>query len=151
MFKLFKFSTMGNWTPEEFAEYLQSHPAQYKEWRSCGKLKNDPRITKIGYFMRRSSLDELPQIINILCGEMSLIGPRPIMKFENKIYGRYSSVIHSVKPGLTGLWQVSGRNLISYHRRIAINLYYIKHRSLKLDLWILYKTIGAVFSGKGAF
>ncbi len=150
-FRLYKFSTMDSWSPEEFDIWLQAHPDSRQEWQADKKLKTDPRITGPGRFLRRFSLDELPQILNILRGEMSLIGPRPIVESEDEAYGKYSTQLHSILPGLTGLWQVSGRNLTTYHRRIAINLYYVKHRSWKLDLWILYKTAGAVLSGKGAF
>ena len=101
--------------------------------------------------MRRFSLDELPQLWNVLKGDMALIGPRPIISKEDQIYGHYSDKLHSIRPGLTGLWQVSGRCLTTYRRRIAINMYYVRHRSWILDLWILWRTIGAVIGGKGAF
>ncbi|MBR2364322.1 MAG: sugar transferase [Lentisphaeria bacterium] len=122
-----------------------------QEVKVYGKLRNDPRLNFMGKFLRRFSLDELPQLWNVVRGDMALIGPRPIVLEEDLIYGRYSDILHSIPPGLTGLWQVSGRCLTTYHRRIAINLYYIKHRSLKLDLWIIYKTVWAVLGGKGAF
>ncbi|MDD3663391.1 MAG: sugar transferase [Candidatus Pacebacteria bacterium] len=150
-FYMYKFSTMGAWSPEEFLEYLAAHPEQQAEWMSKKKLFNDPRTTKTGLFLRRSSLDELPQLINIIRGDMSLVGPRPIVYSEDKLYGKYSNSLHSIPPGLTGLWQVSGRNLTTYHRRIAINLYYIKRKSWKLDLWIIYKTVWAVIGGYGAY
>ena len=121
------------------------------EWRESHKLENDPRLLKVGRLMRRLSLDELPQLWNVVVGDMALIGPRPIVEEENKRYGKYSHLLHTVKPGLTGLWQVSGRNLLTYHRRIAINLFYVKNRSWKLDLWILYKTFAAVLGGRGAY
>ncbi len=111
----------------------------------------DPRITSLGYFLRRFSLDELPQLWNVIKGDMALIGPRPITRRENSLYGKYSKRLHSVKPGITGLWQVSGRSLTTYHRRIAINRYYVSHRSWRLDLWILWRTADAVFSGRGAY
>ena len=126
-------------------------PEQQEEWQSFGKLKVDPRVTRFGHFLRRFSLDELPQLWNVVRGEMALVGPRPIVDFEDVIYGRFSGRIHSVKPGITGLWQVSGRNQLTYRRRIAINLYYVRHRSPKLDLWILLRTFDAVFGGRGAF
>lgn len=150
-FKMYKFCTMRAWTPEEFDDYLVTNPEALKEWIQNKKLKDDPRRTKIGMFLRKSSIDELPQIINILKGDMSLIGPRPIVKAEDIYYGKRSDILHSINPGLTGLWQISGRNLTTYQRRIAINLYYIKHRTLSLDIWILYKTIWAVIGCVGAY
>lgn len=117
----------------------------------CCKRPDDPRITSWGHFLRRFSLDELPQLWNVIKGEMSLIGPRPISAEEDLLYGKYSILLHSVKPGISGLWQISGRNELSYHRRIAINRYYVSHRSFQLDLWIFWKTIDAVISGRGAY
>ena len=124
---------------------------QSMELEVYGKIRKDLRITKFGRILRRLSLDELPQLWNVVKGEMALIGPRPIISEEDQIYGKYSEKLHSVLPGITGLWQVSGRCLTTYHRRIAINMYYIRHRSLILDLWILWKTLWVVVSGKGAF
>lgn len=121
------------------------------ELKNYGKIRKDCRVTKFGYFLRRFSLDELPQLWNVVKGDMALIGPRPIVSKEDRIYGRYGDRLHSILPGLTGLWQVSGRCLTTYHRRIAINLYYVRHRSWRLNLWILWRTIGAVIGGKGAF
>lgn len=145
--RIFKFRTMdARVALEVMTQILESG-----EWRWNRKLKHDPRLTRAGKILRRFSLDELPQFWNVLTGDMSLVGPRPITREENRRYGKYSALIHSVKPGITGLWQVSGRNLTTYHRRIAINIYYVKHRSWKLDLWILYKTFWAVIGGRGAF
>ena len=115
------------------------------------KSRADPRITGFGRILRRFSLDELPQLWNVIHGDMLLVGPRPIAEEEDRLYGKYSAEIHSVKPGITGLWQVSGRNLTTFRRRKAINVYYVRHKSWKLDLWILYKTILAVVDGRGAF
>ena len=115
------------------------------------KSRDDPRITGFGRILRRFSLDELPQLWNVIHGDMLLVGPRPIVEEEDRLYGKYSAEIHSVKPGITGLWQVSGRNLTTFRRRKAINVYYVRHKSWKLDLWILYKTILAVVDGRGAF
>ena len=144
---IWKFRTMhAEIAMEVLAAILES-----REWQQNQKIIRDPRLTRIGKILRRFSMDELPQFWNILNGTMSLVGPRPITREEEKKYGKYSNLIHSVKPGLTGLWQVSGRNLTTYHRRIAINIYYVKHKSWKLDLWIIYKTFRAVFGGKGAF
>lgn len=114
------------------------------------KSRDDPRITGFGRILRRFSLDELPQLWNVIHGDMLLVGPRPIVE-EDRLYGKYSAEIHSIKPGITGLWQVSGRNLTTFQRRKTINVYYVRHKSWKLDLWILYKTVWAVISGRGAF
>ena len=150
-FKMWKFTTMRSWPRSRFSRYLNLHPELKQEWQETRKLTNDPRLLPIGRFLRRFSLDELPQLWNVVRGEMALVGPRPIQHEENKRYGKYAATLHSVKPGLTGLWQVSGRNTLTYHRRIAINLYYVRHRSWKLDCWILYKTAAAVLGGRGAY
>ena len=144
-FVLYKFRTMREMPPNFMT------PEQQMEWERYWKLKHDPRVTAFGHLLRRFSLDELPQLWNVVRGDMVLVGPRPIIDAEDTIYGRFSDVIHSVKPGITGLWQVYGRNLIDYHRRIAINIYYVHHRSLKLDLWILCRTVWAIIGGKGAY
>ena len=144
-FVLYKFRTMK----DSDSDFMT--PEQQREWAQFGKLKDDDRVTAFGHFLRHFSLDELPQLWNVVRGDMALVGPRPIVDAEEIIYGKYSDLIHSVKPGITGLWQVSGRNLVNYHRRIAINCYYARHRSLKLDLWIMYRTVWAVISGRGAF
>ncbi len=150
-FRIFKFSTLNSWSQEEFEEYLELSPEHRREWEKYGKFRKDPRGTFLGRILRRFSLDELPQLWNILRGEMNLIGPRPITDEEDKIYGRWSEEIHTVPPGITGLWQVSGRNLTTYRRRIVFNLYYVRHRSLKLNLWIILKTFWAVLGGRGAY
>lgn len=144
LFECIKFRTMNN-------NVLLLDKRNRLELEIYGKIREDIRITKFGWILRRFSLDELPQLWNVVIGDMALIGPRPIVPKEDKIYGKYSEKLHSVRPGLTGLWQVSGRCLTTYHRRIAINMYYVRHRSWKLDLWILWKTFGAVIGGKGAF
>ncbi len=145
--KVWKFRTMdATLALEAMAAILESD-----EWQARYKLTCDPRLTAVGRLLRRFSLDELPQLWNVVNGSMAFIGPRPITRAEDVRYGKYSAVIHSVKPGMTGLWQVSGRNLISYHRRIAMNLWYVRYRSKRLNMWILWKTIGAICGGKGAF
>jgi len=113
------------------------------------KLRNDPRITRIGHFLRRYSLDELPQIFNVLRGEMSIVGPRPLATDEAPHYGASYGLCFSVNPGITGLWQVSGRNDVSYERRVELDCQYAKARSLKIDLWIMVRTIPVVFGGTG--
>lgn len=145
--RIWKFRTMD----AEVALEIMAKIFEHEEWRSNYKLMQDPRITPLGKLLRRFSLDELPQLWNVIIGDMALIGPRPISRQENRRYGKHRLLIHSVKPGITGLWQVSGRNLTTYRRRIAINIYYVKHKSLSLDLWILWKTVYAVISGYGAF
>lgn len=150
-FTIYKFSTLHQWTEQQFIDYLHNTPEGKADWEIYGKLKFDPRCSRYGNFIRRFSLDELPQLWNVVKGDMAFVGPRPIDIKEDKIYGKYSKLLHSVKPGITGLWQVSGRNTIPYNRRIAINIYYVKHKSFRLDLWILYKTIWAVIGGKGAY
>tara|TARA_Y100001968_G_C18693926_1_gene408162 strand:- start:19 stop:453 length:435 start_codon:yes stop_codon:yes gene_type:complete len=115
------------------------------EFESDFKLRNDPRITLIGRFLRRSSLDELPQFLNVLKGEMSVVGPRPIVKAELDRYGISMDEVISVRPGLTGLWQVSGRNNLSYEKRVKIDLFYARNRSLRLDLEIVLLTVGVLF------
>ena len=116
------------------------------------KLKNDPRVTPIGEFLRKSSLDELPQILNVLKGEMSLVGPRPVVQEElDRYYLEASKEYCSIKPGITGLWQVSGRNDVSYSERVAMDVRYVREHSLWMDVVILYKTIGVVIGKKGAY
>ena len=125
-------------------------PEQLKEYQTDFKVTNDPRITKIGKFLRRTSLDELPQLINIIKGNMSIVGPRPVLMEETYKYGENRDLFLSVKPGLTGHWQVSGRSNLSYPERIEMELYYIKNQSLWLDIKILFKTVFAVIFGLGA-
>ena len=150
-FTLYKFTTMHFWTEEQFQFFLEHHADEYDSWKNERKLLNDPRVSRLGKFLRRFSIDELPQLWNVVKGDMNLVGPRPIEEDEAALYGKYSDALHSVKPGITGLWQVSGRNLVNYQRRIAMNIYYVRHRSALLDLWIIYKTLWAVIGGKGAF
>ena len=137
---------------EMLQKYLAENPAARAEWERDFKLKNDPRVTPIGAFLRRTSLDELPQIFNVLRGEMSLVGPRPVIQEElDKYYGEAAKLYCSIKPGITGLWQVSGRSDLSYAERVALDSTYIKHRSFWGDVVILWKTIGVVFLKKGAY
>uniref|UniRef100_A0A7C3MP28 Sugar transferase n=1 Tax=Dictyoglomus thermophilum TaxID=14 RepID=A0A7C3MP28_DICTH len=146
-FYLWKFRTMY----KEADKILDKYPELKKEFEKEFKLKKDPRITRIGKFLRKFSLDEIPQIFNILKGEMSIVGPRPVTFKELEKYGEYKDEVLRVKPGLTGLWQVSGRSNLGYARRIALDLYYIQNWSLLLDIKIILKTIPAVFLGKGAY
>jgi lipopolysaccharide/colanic/teichoic acid biosynthesis glycosyltransferase len=119
-----------------------------REFTDNFKLKQDPRITSIGRWLRRTGLDELPQFINVLKGEMSVVGPRPLVADELVKYGRYIDRVLSVRPGLTGLWQVSGRNDLPYARRVKIDVSYVKCRNLWLDLWIMSKTVGVMIFTK---
>ena len=146
-FYLWKFRTMY----KDADKILDKYPELKKEFEKEFKLKNDPRVTRIGKFLRKFSLDEIPQIFNILKGEMSIVGPRPVTFMELEKYGEYKDEVLRVKPGLTGLWQVSGRSDLDYARRIALDLYYIQNWSLLLDIKIILKTIPAVFLGKGAY
>ncbi|MDR0761038.1 MAG: undecaprenyl-phosphate galactose phosphotransferase WbaP [Treponema sp.] len=147
---VYKFRSMVIDAEERLKKMLED-PKIREEWEICHKLKDDPRITPIGRFLRRTSLDEFPQIINVLKGEMSLVGPRPVTEDEVKKYGDDFNRIFSVKPGMTGLWQVSGRSDTDYRDRVIYDTYYLQSWSLWLDLWVLYKTSGVVLKGKGAY
>ena len=125
-------------------------PEQKKEWKENYKLKDDPRITKIGKFLRRTSLDELPQLINILKGDMSIVGPRPVVDEELNWYGDKKDKLLSVKPGLTGWWAVNGRSNVPYPERCDLELYYVDHISFALDAIIILKTLGAIIKKDGA-
>jgi Undecaprenyl-phosphate galactose phosphotransferase WbaP len=150
-FKAYKFRSMAVDAEEQLELMLESNPQVREEWEKNHKLKNDPRVTRIGRFLRRTSFDEFPQLINILKDEMSLVGPRPVVDEEVEKYGEDYKRIFSVKPGLTGLWQVSGRSDTDYAERVAFDTYYLQSWSVWLDLWILYKTVGVVIRGKGAY
>jgi len=150
-FYAYKFRSMITDADAQLKNIMEKEPELKTEWENNHKLQNDPRITGIGRFLRRTSIDELPQLINIFKGEMYLVGPRPIVDDEIIKYGEDFNRVFSIKPGLTGLWQVSGRSHADYHDRIAYDTYYIQNWSVWLDLWIIYKTIGAVILGKGAY
>jgi exopolysaccharide production protein ExoY len=136
---------------ECLAAYLAANPAARLEWSTTQKLRCDPRVTPIGALLRKSSLDELPQLFNVLLGDMSLVGPRPIVQAEAARYGRYFAVYCSVKPGITGLWQVSGRSEVGYRRRVAMDVLYARRRCTGLDAQLLALTIPAVLFRKGAY
>lgn len=150
-FDCLKFRTMVLNAPEKLAHILATDPAAAQEWERYQKLKNDPRITKFGKFLRKTSLDELPQLWNILKGEMSVVGPRPIVEEEVSKYGRYFSAYTSVTPGVTGMWQISGRNDTTYDERVQMDVQYAETQSIWLDLKILFFTIPAVLFSKGAY
>lgn len=150
-FGCLKWRTMIVGAEECLPEYLAFHPQVADEWRRCQKLAFDPRVTGIGKFLRRTSLDELPQLLNVLRGEMSLVGPRPVTAIElEERYGRNAHLYCSVAPGLTGLWQVSGRNDVCYDRRVELDMQYIAGWSLARDVGILFKTAEVVLSRGGA-
>ncbi|MDR1618270.1 MAG: undecaprenyl-phosphate galactose phosphotransferase WbaP, partial [Treponema sp.] len=150
-FKAWKFRSMVSDADERLRKLLESDEEIRREWESGHKLKDDPRVTKIGKILRQTSLDEFPQLVNILKGEMSLVGPRPIVETEVEKYGEDFGRIFSVKPGLTGLWQVSGRSDTDYAERISFDTYYLQSWSMWLDIWVLLKTAGVVLRGKGAY
>ena len=150
-FDAYKFRSMIIDADKKLKEVLEADPRLREEWEATHKLKDDPRVTKIGKFLRRTSFDEFPQLINILKGEMSLVGPRPVTEPEIKKYGEHAKRILTVTPGLTGLWQVSGRSDTDYAERVSYDLYYIQSWSVWLDLWIIYRTPGTIIKGKGAY
>nr|WP_314898705.1 undecaprenyl-phosphate galactose phosphotransferase WbaP [uncultured Deefgea sp.] len=150
-FKCWKFRTMVHNSQEVLEQLLASDPQARAEWDTDFKLKNDPRITKIGAFLRKTSLDEIPQLWNVICGEMSLVGPRPIINAELERYGDKVDFYLEARPGLTGLWQVSGRNDTSYAERVALDAWYVKNWNLWYDIAIVCKTIKTVVSGRGAY
>jgi lipopolysaccharide/colanic/teichoic acid biosynthesis glycosyltransferase len=145
--KVYKFRSMVT-NAEELIEKLPEE--QKLEFYRNFKLENDPRITKIGHFLRKTSLDELPQLLNILKGDLTIVGPRPIVEKELKMYGKYGEKLLTVKPGLTGYWQVNGRSDTTYEERVQLDMDYIDKRSLLLDIVIMFKTFGAVLHERGA-
>jgi lipopolysaccharide/colanic/teichoic acid biosynthesis glycosyltransferase len=150
LFRCLKFRTMYRESEQMLADLLRDNAEAREEWKRDQKLSNDPRITPIGHFLRRTSLDELPQLFNVLRGEMVLVGPRPITVAELTRYGAVRWYYLSVRPGITGLWQVSGRNDTTYEERVALDRNYVEKRSLWLDVQILIKTVGVVVSRDGA-
>ena len=149
--QILKFRTMVYNAEAVLQKYLLENPEMREEWEADQKLRNDPRITRVGALLRRTSLDELPQLWNVICGEMSLVGPRPIVDDEIVRYGTAFSSYKRVRPGMTGLWQVSGRNDLSYQQRVHLDRFYICNWSTWLDLLILARTIPVVFGRKGAY
>jgi len=151
-FEVYKFRTMVPDAEAKLEELLERDEEARKEFEKDFKLKNDPRIIPvIGSFLRKSSLDELPQFFNSLKGEMAIVGPRPIVRLELKMYGEYSKKFLSVKPGITGLWQVSGRNNIDYEERVALDMEYIDNKSLFRDINIIFKTVKVMIFRAGAY
>ncbi|WP_333994385.1 sugar transferase [Sphingomonas sp. 22R3R2A-7] len=150
-FGCFKFRSMVVDAEARLAELLASDPAAQAEWNRDHKLRDDPRITLIGSVLRKSSLDELPQLLNVLRGDMSIVGPRPIVDAEVTRYGRYFAHYCYVRPGITGLWQVSGRNDVSYRRRVAFDVMYSRRRSMILDIRIIAMTVPSVLLARGSY
>ncbi len=149
-FDCLKFRSMVRNAEEKLQAHLLQSPEAAREWEKNQKLNQDPRVTTFGAFLRTSSLDELPQLINVIRGEMSLVGPRPIVAEELRRYGEHADVYLSVKPGLTGLWQISGRSECAYQERIELDLDYIQNWSFVGDLDIVAKTFAVVLSGRGS-
>lgn len=152
LFKCYKFRSMYQNADKILLDFLDKHPEAEAEWKEFQKLRgNDPRVTKVGKFIRKYSLDELPQIFNVIKGEMSLVGPRPYLPREKEEIGKYLSIICMTTPGITGLWQVSGRNDISFNGRLQLDSWYVHNWSLWQDIALLFKTIGVVCGRKGAY
>jgi Undecaprenyl-phosphate galactose phosphotransferase WbaP len=147
---IYKFRTMVH-DADRMLHRCLADPELARQWRQHRKLKDDPRITRVGAFLRKTSLDELPQMLNVLLGEMSLVGPRPIVREEIVRYGRAYGLYCRVRPGITGLWQVSGRNDTSYAERVSLDSHYVRNGSLWMDLKILAKTVPTVIFGFGAY
>jgi len=150
-FSCYKFQTMVPDAEARLKEYLAENPAARREWEETFKLTNDPRVTKLGNFLRRTSLDELPQLWNVIRGEMSLVGPRPIVQAEVVRYGKNIREYYMVLPGITGMWQVSGRSDTTYPERVAMDTWYVRNWSVWIDIMYLFKTVKAVVGGKGAY
>lgn len=150
-FKCWKFRSMVIDADKQLEKILAENPEMRAEWEKDRKFTNDPRVTKIGKILRKTSIDEIPQFFNILTGEMSFIGPRPVTEPELAKYGKKSDFILSVQPGLSGMWQISGRSDTGYEERVTLDSYYIQNWSVWLDIWIIIKTVYVVLRGKGAY
>jgi exopolysaccharide production protein ExoY len=149
-FRFYKFRSMVRNSENILDEYLSKNDVARTQWDTFQKLEKDPRITPLGHFIRKLSLDELPQFWNVLKGDMSLIGPRPCMERQRSLYGKHWEHYCAMRPGITGLWQVSGRNRLSYAQRVELDAHYVNNWSLWLDIKILAKTVTAVISGEGS-
>ena len=149
LFKMYKFRTMVINADEELKKLLKN-PEYKKEWEEYHKIENDPRITKVGRFLRKSSIDEMPQFINVFIGQLSIVGPRPLIPGEIEEHHGDKKLYESVKPGLTGWWAVNGRSNQSYKERLKLEYYYVKHRSLGFDIKILFMTVSTVLKKSGA-
>lgn len=151
VFDCLKFRSMGRNADARLYDVLLTDPVARAQWTNNRKLARDPRVTRVGRVIRRQSLDELPQLLNVLKGQMSVVGPRPIMIEEQKLYGRRLAAYVKVRPGITGLWQVSGRGDASFRSRIAMDMVYLRSRRLRSDLKILARTVPAVLSSRGSY
>ena len=149
-FRMYKFRSMCMNADEKLKTYLAENEEARKEYKKYKKLKNDPRITKVGCFLRKTSIDEFPQFINVLFGSMSLVGPRPYLPREKEDMGEYYSTIVKVKPGLTGPWQVAGRSNLKFEDRMKLDIEYVKSMSIRKDIKMLWKTVTKVFKKDGA-
>lgn len=149
-FRFYKFRSMVHNSDDVLDEFLSTNDMARTEWDTFQKLAKDPRITPVGHLIRRASLDELPQFWNVLKGDMSLVGPRPCMERQRSLYGKHWSHYCAMRPGITGLWQVSGRNRLAYAQRVELDALYVENWSLWLDIKILFKTVRAVFTGEGS-
>jgi undecaprenyl-phosphate galactose phosphotransferase len=150
IFKCYKFRTMVVDAEQQLEQLLQEQPELRTQWENERKLRHDPRVNGLGRFLRATSLDELPQLINVIRGEMSLVGPRPVVNAELTRYGDQVGYYFMVRPGMTGLWQVSGRSDLDYESRVYLDTWYVKNWSLWHDLIILFKTVRVVFDRRGA-
>ena len=150
LFKIYKYRTMVVGADKKLRMHLIENPEDAEEYRKYKKLKEDPRITKFGMLLRKTSIDEFPQFINILKGEMSLVGPRPYLLKEKKEMGKYYDYIIKCRPGLTCIWQVSGRNNLSFKERLDLDMEYISKKSFKMDIMLIIKTFAKVFKSEGA-
>ncbi len=149
-FRMYKFRSMCMNSQEVLEKLLSENEEARKEWEEHRKLNNDPRITKIGKFLRKTSLDEFPQFINVLKGEMSLVGPRAVIDGEIEKFGIYKDAVLSVKPGITGYWAAHGRSETSYDERVEMEFYYVSNNSIFMDIGILFKTVISVLKKEGA-
>lgn len=150
LFKIYKYRTMVVGADKKLRKYLKENPDIAKEYEKYKKLNNDPRITKFGILLRKTSLDEFPQFINVLKGNMSIVGPRPYLYKEKKDMKKYYKTIITCKPGLTCIWQVSGRSKLSFEERLKLDVEYIKNKSIKMDLKLIIKTFTKIFKKEGA-
>ena len=150
IFKMYKYRSMIVGADDKLEKYLEENEEARKEFKQYKKLKDDPRVTQVGKFIRKTSIDEFPQFINVLKGEMSLVGPRPYLEKEREDMNGYYQYIVTCKPGLTGLWQVSGRNNIGFDEWVDMDIEYIKNRSLWLDIKLIFKTVGVLFGDDNA-
>ena len=149
-FRCFKFRTMVSNADQKLADLFANDINAIQQWEKNRKLADDPRVTRIGRFLRKSSLDELPQLLNVLCGSMTLVGPRPIVEEEVWRYGRYIEDYFANRPGITGVWQVQGRSeMVRYSRRVAMDVWYLKHMNFGLDLWLVLRTVIVVLTMGG--